>query len=65
MIVHRNTFIYENNHQQMKEIQDSCTTCLIKLFKIFKVIILFIIYDYSFKMVEDINLLKSKQVEKF
>jgi len=39
MIVHRNAFIDQNNHQQMKEIQDSCTSCLIKILKYYKVII--------------------------
>lgn len=39
MILHRNTFIKEENHQKMKDIQDSCSTCLIKLLKFYKVII--------------------------
>lgn len=48
MILHRNEFIDDNNHQQMKEIQDSCTSCLIKILKFYKVPNnLFInIYDY-------------------
>lgn len=39
MILHRDTFIDENNHQKLKEIQDSCTSCLVKLLKFYKVII--------------------------
>lgn len=37
MILHRNKLIDENNHQQMKSIQDHCTMCLIKVLKFYKV----------------------------
>lgn len=39
MVVHRHKFIDENNHKQMKDIQEACISCLVKSLRFYKVII--------------------------
>jgi len=48
MILHRNEFKNEEDHQQIKDIQDSSITCLIKIFKFYKVIIFYYYFFFTF-----------------